>query len=73
MKTEDFYKILDKTPTYVPIFKLIRVPEWVEVHGFVVGDLFYFDKARDSFIDVKRNGSFGIGPSAFKFVEYKKI
>ena len=73
MNTADFYKIVGKTPTYVPMFKLVRIPEWVSDHGFVIGDLFYFDIHRDSFVDVKSDGSFGIGSSAFKFVEYKRV
>ena len=73
MKNEDFITVLNGTPKYVPMFEITRIPEWVADHGFVVGDLFYFDEGRDSFIDVKSRGSFGIGPSAFKFIEYKKV
>jgi hypothetical protein len=66
-----FNEVINNTPFYLPYFKLVRVPEWCKRHGLKKGDLFYYEHG--SFADCKQGSAFGIGPSYFKFVEYRQV
>lgn len=74
MKNDDFRTAVNNTPTYVPVFELVRVPGWVAEHGFKKGDRFHFIKSMESFYPVISNGrgAYGFGPSAVKFIGYEK-
>jgi hypothetical protein len=77
MKSADMMIILKNTPTYAPVFKIVKVPDWAKDHvdynpRLVVGDEFVFDTRKG--LRCSRNGYYyNIGSTYLEFVEYRKI
>jgi hypothetical protein len=74
MKSADFDRVVANTPTFVPIFRLKRLPKWMEAYGAQVGDEFFLTPA-GSFIHLGTNPdaltSYHLSPSCIEFVEYR--
>lgn len=82
MKVNDYAKIIKETPTFVPVFRLNRIPEWLSaVYKVDKETLFYYDPfqggIRAFIISVRGtlepSCSYDIGASYLTFVEYRRI
>ena len=83
MTKQEFKDIVAKTPRFVPVFRLKKVPDWMKRGDYPftgmtveVGDEFYPDG--DSFISMKDVHKFSkrlirIAPTYLEFVHYKNI
>lgn len=74
MKTKDYEKVLFNIPNIRPIFRLIRVPNWIgDDHPLVKkNDLFYLHQY-GNMIHIKSGSGYGITPSYVTFVGYRNI
>ena len=78
MKTTDFIQVLRGCPRVVPIFRVIKVPNWAAGYTAVGEELFWCAEY-DSMRTVKtgqgrlQRMNLDIKPSYLKFVEYARI
>jgi hypothetical protein len=73
MKKSDFSSVLANTPTFIPVFRLLNIPQWAKDHRFnlSVGDECTVDSHGTLFLKTKSR--FNITASSLEFVEYRQI
>lgn len=81
MKVAEFLQVVEETPRFVPVFRVIRVPDWADTlppswPAIEVGtEVYVWARSGVSLWEIGRggpSGSLDIRPNHLKFVEYRR-
>lgn len=72
MKRNEFDESVRKTPQFIAVFELIKVPDWCVRFGITKGELFYTSPNDWTMHRLSNNHNFGIEPSYLRFKEYRR-
>ena len=72
MKTEHFENIMRNLPIIIPVFKIIRIPEWAERYELKKGEEVFINRY-GSAVGMQDYSRYKIGPSYLEFVEYRQV